>query len=168
MPAAPNATVTPPPTPTPPSPGIPAAPNAGETGYFDDRSDAQNLIRSYYNAINRKEYSRAWKYWDESSSVQPYETFKQGFADTASVEVTLGGVSTDAGMSQRWTTVPTALKVTHTDGRTEWFGGCYVTHLTVPEVQDNDKFKPMTIAKARMVSADSRDTALKVMRRPCE
>ena len=28
--------------------------------YLDDRSSAQAILNSYYNAINRKEYARAW------------------------------------------------------------------------------------------------------------
>lgn len=30
--------------------------------YLDDRSTATSVVRSYYNAINSREYSRAWSY----------------------------------------------------------------------------------------------------------
>src|SRR5581483_8982233 len=32
--------------------------------YIDDRSTATQLVRSYFNAINRREYARAYSYWE--------------------------------------------------------------------------------------------------------
>src|SRR5690349_21727662 len=60
-PPAPTETVpVPPATPTP----NPAA-GGGETQlpYIDDRSTAETLLISYVNAIERREYVRAYSYW---------------------------------------------------------------------------------------------------------
>ena len=46
---------------------------AAEPAYLDDRSDAGALVRSFYNALNRHEYSRAWSYFGEMQS--PPRTF---------------------------------------------------------------------------------------------
>lgn len=144
---------------TDPAPVADAAPTPAK---LDDRSTAVNLIRSYYNAINRHEYSRAHDYWNKGSAVQPLADFKRGFYDTAYVDVEFGEVTSDAGMSQRWSSVPVVLSVTTTAGRTRWFGGCYVTHLTVPEVQNTPPPEPMSIDRAKMTAAGNLSAARKL------
>ena len=126
---------------------------------LDDRSTAIELIRSYYNAINRHEYARAHGYWNEGSAVKPLADFQRGFSDTAYVDVEFGNVSGDAGMSQRWASVPVVLVATTNGGATRWFGGCYVTHLTVPEVQNTPTPEPMTIDRAKVTAAGNLSAA---------
>ncbi|TJV02622.1 MAG: DUF1176 domain-containing protein, partial [Mesorhizobium sp.] len=43
---------------------------AAEAPYVDDRSDAEAVIRSFYSAINRQEFARAWDYFGETKPVQ--------------------------------------------------------------------------------------------------
>ncbi len=67
-----------------------------EPAYLDDRSDPAALIRSYYNAVARHEYARAWSYFGEAKPVADYPSFTAGYADTESVELSLGPVTTEA------------------------------------------------------------------------
>src|SRR6185437_14929751 len=73
-----------------------SAPTAiGAEHYLDDSSSAVEVIRSYYNAINRQEYARAYDYWESgatASQLQPFDQFRQGYAQTASVDLTTGTV----------------------------------------------------------------------------
>ena len=46
-----------------------------EFPYVDDRSDGAALVRSLYNAINRKEYARAYGYFGASKPVGEFKAF---------------------------------------------------------------------------------------------
>jgi hypothetical protein len=80
-----------------------AAPATNDT-YLDDRSTPNGLVHSLFNAISRKEYLRAYSYWeDPAGKLGSFSAYEQGFQDTASVRVTLGTISTGAGAA---TTLP--------------------------------------------------------------
>ena len=66
---APAATATtdsanPTPAATAPSATTPGPDLRPEPGYLDDRSGPEQVLRSYVDAINRKEYARAYSYWE--------------------------------------------------------------------------------------------------------
>lgn len=113
------------------SPGEPAVPAA-----YDESTDPMRMITSYINAINRKEYERAYGYWHTPS--QTLKQFEQGYATTANVTATFASASgIDAATSQRRTAIAVVLDATHTDGTTQRYSGCYVAWTTVPGVSDN-------------------------------
>src|SRR5438093_3672684 len=73
--------------------GFPIA--SGETPFYEDRTSATGALKSYYNAINRKEYERAYGYFDGAPKPQPslapsYDKFVAGYANTAPVTLALG------------------------------------------------------------------------------
>ena len=63
---------------------------APASAYLDDRSSAEQVIRSYYDAIGRRQYLRAYSYWESSATLPTFDVFEKGFADTSSVQVELG------------------------------------------------------------------------------
>ena len=65
--------------------------------YFDNRSNAVVALQSYFNAINRQEYARAYGYWESASAAGSFAQFQAGYADTQSVLLTTGAVTGDAG-----------------------------------------------------------------------
>ena len=78
--------------------------------YLDDRTDAVQVMRSLFNAVNRHEYLRAYSYWEPTAQGLPtYDQFAQGYMDTQAVTLTVGTVSEDAGAGQRYWTVPVTL-----------------------------------------------------------
>jgi hypothetical protein len=129
-----------------PAPGGSEVPGSS---YLDDRSTPQAVLLSLYNAINRKEYVRAYSYWEPNAvGLVSYDQFEQGYANTQSVELTVGPVTGDAGAGQFYATVPVIVKVRNTDSSTSTFVGCYVTHLANPGIQAEPPFHPMGIQKA--------------------
>jgi hypothetical protein len=121
--------------------------------YLDDRSDPVMTLRSLFNAINRKEYVRAYSYWQTpgaSPDVPTFSQFKQGYQDTVSVDATFGSVVSDAGAGQIYYNVPAALKVLTTSGQTQTFVGCYTLHLAQPAIQATPPFEPLGIRSARV------------------
>jgi len=122
---------------------------APASAYLDDRSNAAALISSYYDAISKRQYLRAYSYWETSDSLPPYATFAQGFANTTDVQVELGTVGGSAGAGQLYWSVPAAVFSTTTAGA-QSFVGCYTAHLARPELQAAPPFKPLSIQAGQL------------------
>jgi hypothetical protein len=122
----------------------------GEPAYVDDRSTPEQVLRSYTSAINRREYARAYSYWESGAAdLAPYPEFEQGFADTASVELNVvGPVGSGVGAGQLYWGVPVELVAQSTGGETRRFAGCYVLHLARPQLQAVPPFRPIGIRSA--------------------
>lgn len=151
-PAPPGATATPePPTPTPepatPAPSTPTPEPPTPTPeppaptpiffppppFFEQRDSAVNLLSSYINAINRREFARAYAYWEDAP--QSFADFSAGFADTLHVDLILvPPVGYEGAAGSQYTRIPTLLLATHSDGREERFRGEYVARRTNPDM----------------------------------
>ncbi len=117
------------------------------TTYFDNRSTPDSLLRSYYNAINRKEYARAYSYWESGApQLQPFNVYAQGFANTQSVQLTLGTLQSDAGAGQLYYSVPATLNAQLTSGAAQTYVGCFTLHLAQPAIQ-GVPFSSLSIAR---------------------
>jgi hypothetical protein len=115
--------------------------------FIDNRSGPVEVISSLLNAINRKEYVRAYSYWENPT--QTYTNFANGYADTVSVTAIFGTVISDAGAGQFHYQVPVAEYVLHTDSTTKIYVGCYVLHLSNPGMQGMLPFEPMGIVSGK-------------------
>jgi hypothetical protein len=135
----------------PPS-ALTAQVDAAADQYLDDRSTAAQVLASYFNAINRNEYARAYSYWEPAAATElpPFPEFAQGYSDTARVEVTIGDVRSDVGAGQLYFVAPVALQATTSAGATTWFIGCYTIHLARPQFQAVPPFRPMSIRAANV------------------
>jgi hypothetical protein len=121
---------------------------AAQPAYLDDRSTAASLVRSYYNAVNRHEYARAYTYFGDSPP-QPYQQFADGYADTVSVSVATGAATSDGAAGSTYFTLPVAIDALQSNGTHRQFAGCYTTRLIQPGVQD-PPVTPMFIYKATL------------------
>jgi hypothetical protein len=136
------------------------SPDPSGSEYLDDRSDAARLMASFVQALNRKEYARAYSYWEVADRMIPYAQFELGYSNTQSVSLTLGAMSGSAGAGQFYTTVPAAMVARANDGAVETFAGCYVLHLSSPTAQATPPFKPLAITMAAVQKvANDADTA---------
>lgn len=129
----------------------------GASNYLDDRSTAVSVLRSLFNAVNRKEYARAYAYWQ--TPPQTFTQFRDGYIGTTSVEVTFGTPTSDVGAGQLRYRVPVALKAQIVGGNTQFFTGCYQLHLSQPAVQGTPPFKPLGLEKAAVAQAASQADA---------
>ena len=122
--------------------------------YLDDRSDPAAIVRSYYNALSRGEYARAWSYYGDAKLVADYPAFAAGYAATASVELALGPVATEGAAGSLYGTVPVAIAATAKDGTVTVFAGCYTTRQVQPAIQE-PPFRPLEIVTGHLTPAEA-------------
>jgi hypothetical protein len=123
--------------------------------YLDDRSTPTGLVLSYYNAINRHEYLRAYSYWQDQSQLPSYDQFAQGFQNTASVQVSLGAMGLSVGAGQTYYTVPVLLKSATTGGQQQAYSGCFTMHLGLPSAQAVPPYQGLGFQTADLQQAAS-------------
>ncbi|PSM19814.1 DUF1176 domain-containing protein [Nitratireductor sp. StC3] len=130
-----------------------AAPAAAQDRpYLDDRSDAAALIASYYNAVNRKEYARAWSYFGDDKPAATLDDFAAGYAATESVALVVGAAAAEGAAGSVFYRVPVAIRATEDGGTPKLFAGCYTARLIDPQIQD-EPFRPLFIVAASLEPA---------------
>jgi hypothetical protein len=142
-------------------------PQAGQIPFYEDRTDPAAFLQSFYNAINRKEYQRAYSYFDQGADKPTYDKFVQGYKDTASVTVYTGKVTTDAGAGNVYASVPTVLVATHTDNTVHTFYGCYILHHTNPGIDPDPNAALWKISRATIAEDKANTPVATLLARPC-
>ena len=127
---------------------------AADGNYIDDRSDAAALVRSLYNAIGRKEYSRAWDYFGDQKPAKTFDKFVEGYADTERVDVATGGISEEGAAGSTFFQVAVAIRATSKNGDASVFAGCYTARLANPQIQGTP-FMPLHLEKGTLKPASS-------------
>jgi hypothetical protein len=122
---------------------------AQETRYIDDRSSAAAIVDSFYNAVNRKEYARAWDYFGDEKPAKDVETFAKGYENTTQVNVTTGNVAAEGAAGSTFYYVPVAIISFSKDGTEQVFSGCYTARLANPAIQE-PPFRPLHIEKGEL------------------
>ncbi len=137
-------------------PTMTASPSSSAVSYMDDRSTPSQVIASFYNAINRQEYSRAYDYWiNPSTSLGSFAAFASGYGDTASVQLVFGQITEGFGAGQIYYTVPVVLKTNAKNGtRTDW-SACYLVHQSQPANFTEPPFNPMGIDRGQATPSDT-------------
>ena len=126
-----------------------------EDRYSDDRSTAADLVHSLYNAVNLREYARAYDYFSVPPS-KDYASYEKGFADTARVDVITGDVFSDGAAGSIYYSVPTAIKATDSKGNAKYFAGCYTVRAVNGAIQE-PPFRPLHIEKGALKPAKADD-----------
>lgn len=117
-----------------------------QPGRFENRDTSVDLIASFYNAINRQEYQRAYSYWREAPS--SYESFVEGYNNTNSVRVIVQPPEMiDAGAGNLFQSITTLLIAQQLDGSYKEFVGCYNTHKNNTEPDTKWEIQGATIAE---------------------
>ena len=127
---------------------------AADDKYVDDRSDAAALVRSLYNAISRKEYSRAWDYFGDQKPAKTFDKFVEGYADTERVDVATGGISEEGAAGSTYFQVAVAIQATNKNGDASVFAGCYTARLANPQIQGTP-FMPLHLEKGALKPGSS-------------
>lgn len=124
------------PTEQPTSPNIASAVISNATSFAQNAPDSETseqqkaaqVIRHYYNAINRKDYRSAYADWanNGAASNQSFEQFRRGFANTASVNVVIGKPGRiDGAAGSLYVEIPVTITAKTVNGQTQHFTGSY-------------------------------------------
>ena len=153
---------------TQPGPGVGSAPP-----FYDDRSGGLELLQSYYNAVDRKEYKRAYGYWEAGSFGTPggpgaFDAFVQGYADTTTVTLQTGKLSGDAPTGHVYTNIPTVLVAKHTNGSTQTFAGCYTTLHTNPNIDPDPDALVERLVRGKLQLAPANSNPATLLATACQ
>jgi hypothetical protein len=101
---------------------------------FDSQLDPAALVGSYYNAISRGEYQRAYNYWESAPNNQTEAQFAAGFSDTfGATAIVRLPIVTGVGAGNEYASMPTLVIGTRLNGTTVIYTGCFVAHkVNVP------------------------------------
>jgi len=133
---------------------VPEQPTGPLAGYLDDRSTPEALIRSYYNAINRQEYARAYSYYSEEGREPDFEKYANGYENTKSVTIALGKTEPEGAAGSIYWSLPLAIKSVSNDGKEEVFTGCYTIRIANPAMQEAPPFQPMSIMTGSLTPSE--------------
>lgn len=102
---------------------------------FADRTDPVLQVAAYYDAINQRDYTTAYSYWETPPGGASLEQFIRGFATTNRVAAFVRlPVVVGVGAGNAYAQVPMLLAAQQTDGSERYFAGCITTHkVNVPE-----------------------------------
>ncbi len=150
--------------------GFPAT--AGQVPFYEDRTDPVAALVSFYNAITRKEYQRAYSYFQGAPNpapalVGPYAGWVQGYATTTAVTVATGKAVLDAGAGNIYAAFPVALTATHTDGSSQVFSGCYVMHRINAGISPNPNDALWSINAAQIGAAPANASVAQLLAQTC-
>ena len=95
-----------------------------DSGPQDDRGDPVTTLSSYYNAINSRDFRRAYRFWE--SPPQSYEQFERGFADTDRVRLLIEpSPRIEGAAGSSFAEISTIIVATTRSGNERVFAGCY-------------------------------------------
>ncbi len=93
---------------------------------YENLCSPVDLLASFYNAVNTREYERAYRYWETPPS--NLQDFTRGYADTLSVQLIVQPPTRIEGAAGSvYANAPTVIVTRQRDGGERVFAGCYVT-----------------------------------------
>ena len=127
--------------------------------YLDDRSTAERVVASLYNAVNRQEYLRAHSYFAPRTAPD-LSAFREGYATTQSVRLRHGEVIAEGAAGTLLFAVPVVIEAVTTEGSAV-YTGCYRLSQVQPAAQELPPFRPIGIDSGQLSESDTPfDTAM--------
>jgi heat shock protein HslJ len=130
---------------------------------FEDLTSPVNLLTSFYNAIDARDYERAYRYWETPPA--SLEVFERGYRDTTNVRVFLQPPTRIEGAAgSMYAEVPTLViahqqtgrdRARQQDGRDLIFVGCYVTRKSSRGLTENSVESSWRIYRVKLFPVSS-------------
>jgi hypothetical protein len=120
--------------------------NIDKRNFLDNRSGPIETVSSLLNALNLKQYVRAYYYFETPATFPgPYASYAAGYSATDVITVTFGIAQSEGAAGSLYFKVPLAIKVLTTSAVTQTFVGCYTLRLAQPSIQATPPFQPLAI-----------------------
>jgi len=102
------------------------SPDATATASAQGQAQAQNVVQSYYDAINRADYQSAYQLWGSAyQNAHPYDQFANGFATTVHDTITFKSTTQQADGTYSVAITLVATNKTSTGTTTTTYSGNY-------------------------------------------
>ena len=125
-----------------------------------------NVLVSYYEAINNKDYRRAYSYFE--TPTKSYASFVRGYANTEHVEVILQPpVDIEGAAGSLYADAPTVLLVTERGGKSQLFAGCYTLRKSNLRPPDIPREPAWHIYRASLRPVSSNDEIPTLLSKAC-
>ena len=109
--------------------------NASESAYLDNRSTPQSLVASYFNALNRNEFARAWAYWNNRIEGTNFEDFVEGFTSINDIGFKMGKPVSEGAAGSTFTQIPLVVEYRDEDDWRQTYRGCFLVRIATPNIQ---------------------------------
>lgn len=122
-------------TPTPPV-DQPATASSLPESDAPSAAEARQVVVDYYAAIDARDYRKAYDLWSENgtASGQSFEHFSGGYANTESVDATVGDATDEEGAAgSRYINVPVELQSKQYNGTTRSYKGRFTLRAVVAD-----------------------------------
>ena len=133
---------------------------------YENLNSPVDTLASYFNAVNRREYRRAYGYWETPPGA--LQDFARGYAETASVQLIVEPPTVIEGAAgSLYVKIPAALVARQRDGSQRIFAGCYVArkaNLRPPDIQKGDVWH---IYRATMKPVSAGAAIPQLLAQPC-
>jgi hypothetical protein len=143
--------------------------NIDKNNFIDNRSGAIETISSLLNAINLKQYVRAYSYFEDPANFPgDFNAYAAGYADTEALAATFGTVQTEGAAGSMYFNVPLVLKATLTSNAIQTFVGCYTLRLAQPANQIEPPYHPMAIRDGKFTQVDNNADTSSLLATACQ
>lgn len=112
--------------------------------YLDNRSTPEQLVLSYFNAIDRHEYARAYSYYGPENAPK-FASWQFHYDDVVRTEVTFGEMAQGGAAGSIYYQLPVTVTLDHAEGDKHVERGCFSIRWVTPAYQAEPPFQPMYI-----------------------
>ena len=121
-----------------------------KTNFLDNRSGPVETVSSFLNALNLKQYVRAYYYFQTPATFPgAYDAWAAGYSNTDTITVSFGTPLTEGAAGSIYYKVPLAMHVVTTSSAAQTFVGCYTLRLSQPANQTVPPFQPLGIVSGK-------------------
>jgi heat shock protein HslJ len=133
---------------------------------YENLSSPVALLASFYNAVNAKEYERAFRYWETPPG--SLEDFTRGYTEMASAQLIVEPPTHISGAAgSLYAEVPTVIVARQRDGSERIFVGCYVTRKSNLRPSDIPQEEVWRIYRASISPVAADATIPKLLAQVC-
>lgn len=130
---------------------------AEDSPFIDDRSTPQQVLASFYNAIERHHFARAFSYFGEYSAPEEYKAWSDPLWDVDKADFLVGAPTHYSTAGEIAYDFPVMVGFTLHDGTQRYEVGCIGVVYTIPHDAE-PPYRSMYIAGYRMAPHPADDT----------
>lgn len=122
--------------------------------YLDDRSTPEAVVQSYFNALRRREVSRAVSYAARSAELPDFEVFREHVETERIGALRIGEAFAEKAAGSFLWQVPVTVEIRR-GSETRVHAGCIFLAHVDPAMQDTPPYEPIGIRDVQLAPVDA-------------